>query len=80
VVVCADRGRYEYVGVRLSDDAMLRAAAQSGSAHGFVARHAGVVYAVSPTELLVTTGDTVVKREPMLDYRGSAAIAALGRR
>jgi hypothetical protein len=27
------------------------------------------VYSVSPTELKVTTGDTVIKREPMVEYR-----------
>lgn len=70
VVICAEQtGRYEYLGVRLSDAAVMRADAQSSSARGFLARKSGVVYAVSPSELKVTTGDTVIKQEPMIEYR-----------
>jgi hypothetical protein len=72
VVICAgDDGRYEYLGVRLSDDAMLRTAAEATSSRGFLARTVGVTYAVSPTELLVTAGAKVIKKERMLEYRGS---------
>jgi hypothetical protein len=72
VVICADAsGRYEYLGVRLSDDAILRTAAETTPAHGFLARNASVTYTVSPTELLVTAGDNVIKHEPMMEYRGS---------
>jgi hypothetical protein len=70
VVICGARaGRYEYRGVRLSDAAYLHANAQTGSARGFFAQKAGVVYAVSPKELTVTTGRNVIKREAMLEYR-----------
>jgi hypothetical protein len=74
VVICAgENGRYEYLGVRLSDDAVLRTAAETTPAHGFLARNASVIYAVSPTELVVTEGGTVIKQEPMLEFRGSEA-------
>jgi hypothetical protein len=81
VVICGDTaGRYEYLGVRLSDDAVLKTAAETAPTRGFIARHAGVVYAVTATELLVTTGDTVIKREPMLEFRDiNAAGARWGR-
>ena len=70
VVICGERaGRYEYLGVRLSDDAVLRTNAETDSARGFLAQRAGVVYAVSPTELKVTAGRTIIKREPMIEYR-----------
>lgn len=70
VVICGEpAGRYEYLGVRLSDAAMLRTDAETVSARGFLAQRAGVVYSVSPTELKVTTGNTVLKREPMIEYR-----------
>jgi len=70
VVICREpAGRYEYLGVRLSDAAMLRTDAETDSARGFLAHRAGVVYSVSPTELKVTTGNTVLKREPMIEYR-----------
>ena len=55
--------------MRLSDDAVLRTDAETISARGFLAQKSGVVYAVSPTELKVTTGNTVIKQEPMLEYR-----------
>jgi hypothetical protein len=70
VVICGEpAGRYEYLGIRLSDAAMLRTDAETDSARGFLAQRAGVVYSVSPTELKVTTGNTVLKREPMIEYR-----------
>lgn len=70
VVICGERaGRYEYLGVRLSDEAVLRTDATADSTRGFVAQKAGVLYAVSPTELKVTAGDTVIKQEPMIEYR-----------
>ena len=70
VVICAEpTGQYEYLGVRLSDNAMLRTSAETDSARGFLAQRLGVVYAVSPAELKVTAGATVIKREPMIEYR-----------
>lgn len=74
VVICAgDDGRYEYLGVRLSDDAVMRALAETTPSHGFVAHNASVTYAVSATELLVTEGDSVIKQEPMIEFHGSQA-------
>ncbi|MDX1883794.1 hypothetical protein [Mycolicibacterium sp. 120270] len=70
VVICGEQaGRYEYLGVRLSDEALLRTGAESDSARSFLARRAGVVYEVSPRELKVTSGTTVIKQEPMIEYR-----------
>lgn len=71
VVICAgDNGRYEYLGVRLSDHAVLRTVAETASPHGFRARNASVTYTVSETELLVTAGAAVIKKERMIEYRG----------
>jgi hypothetical protein len=76
VVICADQpGRYTYLGVRLSDAAVLRTTASitsTGSARGFLASRAGVLYAVNRNELRVTAGSTVIKREPMIEYRDVA--------
>lgn len=70
VVVCLDRsGHFEYHGVRLTDSAALAAKAEKTPERKFLARNHGVDYAVSPTELLVTSGDAVIKREPMVEYR-----------
>ncbi len=70
VVICLDRtGRLEYHGVRLSDRAALAASADVTPGRKFIARNYQVDYAVSPTELLVTSGSAVLKREPMVEYR-----------
>jgi hypothetical protein len=70
VVICLDRsGRFEYHGVRLSDDAALATAAETGQPRRFIARNYGVSYAVSPAELVVTSGSNVIKKEPMVEYR-----------
>ena len=70
VVICGSpTGRFEYLGVRLRDDAVLRAAAEGTPTSGFLARNSGTVYSVSPTELRVTAGGAVIKREPMLEFR-----------
>jgi hypothetical protein len=77
VVICSDQnGKYEYLGVRLSDDAVLKTTAETTRAREFLARNAGVSYAVSRTELLVKTGNTVVKQEPMIEYREPSSALA----
>ena len=49
-------GRYEYLGVRLSEAAVMRTNAQTASTRSFLAQKASVLYATSPTELKVTSG------------------------
>jgi hypothetical protein len=71
VVICGDRnGRYGYLGVRLSDDAVLKTSARTTPTHEFIAQNASVTYSISPAELRVTVGGAVIKQEPMIDYRG----------
>jgi hypothetical protein len=71
VVICGDRnGRYGYLGLRLSDDAVLRTSARITPTHEFIAQNARVTYSISPAELRVTAGGAVIKQEPMIDYRG----------
>jgi hypothetical protein len=71
VVICGDpSGHYGYLGVRLSDDAVLKTVARATPTHDFVAQHKSVTYAISPSELRVTAGGAVIKQEPMIDYRG----------
>lgn len=71
VVICGDRnGDYGYLGLRLSDDAVLKTSARTTPTHEFIAQNASVTYSISPAELRVTAGGTVIKQEPMIDYRG----------
>ena len=79
VVICvASDGKYEYRGVRLSDNAGLRVAAEPTAEGGFVARNEGVTYAVSPTQLLVTSGETVLFRESMTEFHAPRLPAESG--
>ena len=71
VVICGDpSGQYGYLGVRLSDDAVLKTVARTTPTHEFVAQHKSVTYAISSSELRVSAGGAVIKQEPMIDYRG----------
>ena len=71
VVICGDGdGRYGYLGVRLSDDAVLKTAARATPTHEFIARNATVTYSISPSELRISEGGAVLRQEPMIDYRG----------
>lgn len=70
VAVCVDPdGGLEYRGVRLSDLAAVSMPAGRAADGAIVATNAGVTYAVSPTMLLVSEGDTVLYRDAWIDYR-----------
>jgi len=70
VVICSDQsGQYGYRGVRLSDDASLATTARATPTHSFIAQNSTVTYTLSPTELLVTSGEAVIKHEPTVEYR-----------
>ena len=68
VVICADPdGNLEYHGLRLRDDAVLVAPATPAET-AFVARNAQVTYTLTPEELVVTRGNAVIKREPVIEF------------
>jgi hypothetical protein len=52
---------------------VLRASARTTPTHEFIAQYASVTYSISPVGLLVIAGGTVIKQEPMIDYRGPGA-------
>jgi hypothetical protein len=71
VVICREGdGRYGYLGLRLSDDAVLKTVARTTPSHEFIAQNASVTYSISSAELRVTAGSAVIKQEPMIEYRG----------
>jgi hypothetical protein len=78
VVICAvEGGGYEYIGVRLSDNATLRAAAESTD-DGFVARTDGATYTVYPTQLVVFSGGKVIYSDTWIDYQQPQSSAENG--
>ncbi|OAN41555.1 hypothetical protein [Mycolicibacterium iranicum] len=70
MVVCeASDGTYEYQGIRLRDGAALELDDVRPMAAGFEARNDGTTYRLSPTELVVLSGESLQSRDPVLDYR-----------
>jgi hypothetical protein len=65
-----------YRGVRMSDGAALNVPAETAGGREFVARSEGVTYSLSTQQLVITAGDTVVRREPVIEYRESHSSSA----
>jgi hypothetical protein len=69
VAVCVGPdGQLEYRGVRVSDRAGLTMAASRSSDGVIVASNDDVTYSITPQVLLVSEGDTVLYRDPWLEY------------
>lgn len=70
VAICvASDGGLEYRGVRLSDEAAVTLPAGRASDGSIVATNDGVTYSVSPVAFLVSEGDTVLYRDPWVEFR-----------
>ena len=71
IAICKNpSGQYGYRGVRISDGAKLIASASPSADGGFVATHDGITYTVTSSSLVVSEGDQVVRREPMVYFHG----------
>jgi hypothetical protein len=69
VAICVDGyGRYEYHGLRLSDDSVLNVGALATADGRFIAQNTGFTYTFSPKELVVAQGTRVIRTEPMVAY------------
>lgn len=74
VAICrSPDGTYEYRGVRLRDGAELIAPAALSGGVVFVAENNGISYVVSPSELVISSGGQVIRREPMIDFHKPGA-------
>lgn len=70
VVVCQDSdGSYEYQGMRLRDGAALQLDDVRPLAVGFEARNRDTTYRLSPTELVVISGESLQSRDAIVEYR-----------
>jgi hypothetical protein len=70
VAICVDGdGDLEYRGVRLSDSASVTLAAGRAADGSIVATNDGVTYAVSSAAFLVSEGDSVLYRDPWVEFR-----------
>lgn len=69
VVICSDSdGALQYRGVRISDGALLLATAKSLGGGSYKAVNEGVVYTVTPGELKVTSGGSVIYRDDWSEF------------
>ena len=62
-------GGLEYRGVRLSDNAPLHLPITRSSDGTLVASNDGVTYAVSPTQILVSSGDDVIYKDSWIEFK-----------
>lgn len=70
IAICVDSdGELEYRGVRLSDEAAVTLPAGRASDGSIVATNDGVTYSVSSVAFLVSEGDTVLYRDPWVEFR-----------
>jgi hypothetical protein len=77
VAICVDQGRaYQYRGVRLSDGATLNVGAESLGAREFVAHNDGIEYQLGTEQLVITSGATLVRREPVVEYKEPQSFSA----
>lgn len=71
VAICkTSSGKYEYRGVRIGDGAKLVVPASASADGGYVAESDGITYTVTSSSLVVSQGNDVIRREPMLNYHG----------
>jgi hypothetical protein len=77
VAVCKSTdGQYQYRGVRVRDGAKLAVDAKPSGNNGFVADGDGVSYTVTPSALLVSAQEKVIRDEPWVTYSGPEAPAS----
>ena len=70
VAICVGGdGGLQYRGVRLSDEAAVKLPAGRASDGSIVATNDGVTYSVSSVAFLVSEGDTVLYRDPWVEFR-----------
>jgi hypothetical protein len=83
IAICVDGGgRYEYRGVRLSDQAMQRLPARMLANGCFGARTEQVSYTVSERKLLLTSGIRIIRDEAMVEFKDyrTGAVAPVSQR
>ena len=74
MVICeSSDGTYQYQGIRLRDGASLELDDVRPMAAGFEARNDETTYRLSPTELVVLSGEELQSRDAVLDYRVGGA-------
>ena len=83
IAICVDgAGRYEYRGVRLSDQALQRLPARMMANGCFGARTEAVFYTVSDRKLLLTSGSRIIRDEAMVEFKDyrTTAVAPVSQR
>jgi hypothetical protein len=77
VAICVDQANaYQYRGVRLSDGAALTVPAESLGAREFLAHNDGIDYQLGTEKLVITSGNTLIRREAVLEYKEPQSFSA----
>jgi hypothetical protein len=77
VAICIDQSKaYQYRGVRLSDGAPLAVPAENVGPREFFAHNNGIDYQLGTEQLVITSGTTLIRREPVLEYKESHSFSA----
>lgn len=77
VAICVSPdGDYQYRGVRVRDGAKLITTATRSSDGAFEAVNDGIEYMVTSSALVVSSGQRVIRDEPMLDFHRPSASSA----
>jgi len=73
VAICTESSQYQYRGVRVRDGARLILVAEPASGGGYVAENDGITYTVTSSALTISSGGTVIREEPMVEFHGQAS-------
>jgi hypothetical protein len=69
VAICVDgRGHYQYHGMKLKDNSVLNVPARATADGKFIVENADFTYTFSAKELVIASGDRVLRKEPMVAY------------
>jgi hypothetical protein len=77
VAICVDQAKaYTYRGVRRSDGATLNVPAESLGPREFLAHNDGIDYQLGTEQLVITSGDTLIRREAVVEYKEPQSFSA----
>jgi hypothetical protein len=77
VAICVDQSKaYTYRGVRRSDGATLNVPAESLGPREFLAHNDGIDYQLGTEQLVITSGNTLIRREAVVEYKEPQSFSA----
>jgi hypothetical protein len=78
VAICTNDGEYQYRGVRVRDGAKVILDAEKTDSGAFVAENDGIEYEVAAKSLIISSGSTVIREEPWIDFHTPGSTSGSG--